>query len=333
MKIPDWLYNKLLLATAYIMQNNMEFPGNNWLRDLYNQTQGGASIQVPEEYKKFVKNTVYSGITDIPSFQPQGLFLELLQARTLNPQGADMSPLIETMVEMLQQPFLQNRITRDDIAKLRKAILTPEELGDMRAELRLVEFRCFQCKRPFQSREAMTWNHDAHSNVILYCTSCLPAQLKPCGHEGCVNKCATLVRSGTCAEHRTKKEEVPENAQEVPGGVHQLDPEGGIIGIMPNEVREMEPGLLGGVQIEQPVQNAPRRVMLNPQIFNLPGNGGAAPAPGEDVRNVRAMDDVAFRNLREVLERERQAFRRRFGIDGQGEPHIIREEGNNDVNG
>lgn len=87
--------------------------------------------------------------------------------------------LIDTVVRLLQLSFLKNRLTLENLKRLRAAILLPSELVGLKEKLKASEMFCGQCYHKFRSGEMASVLREQDS-VYLLCTTCFKPESLAC---------------------------------------------------------------------------------------------------------------------------------------------------------
>jgi hypothetical protein len=88
----------------------------------------------------------------------------------------DIADMIATKLGL---PFSNQLLGAGAITSLRKALLTPAELGNFKATIDLSDRRCAECGRRFLNREVVTFD-DSGGKASIFCTACLTPVSCPC---------------------------------------------------------------------------------------------------------------------------------------------------------
>jgi hypothetical protein len=170
----------------------------------------------------------------------------------------DIADMIATKLGL---PFSRHVLSGEAITSLRKALLTPAELGNFKATIDLSDRRCAGCERRFLDRELVTFN-DSGGEVSIFCATCLSPVSYPCSSCGGI---ATLAKAtqrkltgGACKACRDKRkqeqnvaafEELPN--QEVNNGVVPIAVEADIPNWLPDVTAAPTPAAWG-IQPQHP---------------------------------------------------------------------------------
>jgi hypothetical protein len=94
--------------------------------------------------------------------------------------------LIDTLVDVLQLPYLRNLITPEMVKSLRRAILVPSEAMGLAERLRKRESGCVRCGHTFRSHEmAVAYRNPGDEGMVFYCHRCIQPDLVACQHQDC----------------------------------------------------------------------------------------------------------------------------------------------------
>lgn len=181
------------------------------LQELGLAPEGEPAVQVYQlDPSDTIRRAVYAiqdESAETRRFTPGQLVKELEELLTQVQPSGDASLLIDRMVEILQEPFVINRMTADALLALRRAILTPSEVGELRSSLAKGEGRC-GCGKKFQHGEMVTfYNNGEWNGRLLYCTQCSPPSYQACSHEGCSGMVRFKMPHVQCKEHAGKKKD------------------------------------------------------------------------------------------------------------------------------
>lgn len=139
----------------------------------------------------------------------EGYLGERLSVERQSPDDRTDADLIDTVVYMLQLPWLQNRLGRDVISALRKAILTPSELTKFKEEVKKGELQCTGCGNVLLPETLMTL-HRTGGSICIMCSACVqPANMMcQCGKCKPINDAnARRLRAATKCTCEKKVEE------------------------------------------------------------------------------------------------------------------------------
>lgn len=155
------------LIALYITKSFMHREG------LHTNAEAGNNIQ--DTYRRFFSGRVDRQFSTensgIPT-TPDELIRELEQ-RLYSDGGKETDGgIIDTIVDILHLPFVENGISSKQLRQLRKALFSPEELMILREELKKQELMC-GCGHVFESGELGTLRTNEEGGVRLHCASCL----------------------------------------------------------------------------------------------------------------------------------------------------------------
>lgn len=90
--------------------------------------------------------------------------------------------IIDEVVKMVSMTFGRNTIHGETLNHLRRTLLIPEELSELRTKLDRAELRCYGCGRRLQDGEMVTLNVQEGRNrdVAVTCVYCRPPDFVPC---------------------------------------------------------------------------------------------------------------------------------------------------------
>lgn len=151
------------------------------------------------------------------------------------------SDLIDIIVDILRSPYAMNTITPKVVKSLRKAILTPDELGALKTIVKEREMTCHQCQHKFVSGEAVVFTDDGDF-VKLSCMNCMRPELMACLCGKHLTIPARILKS-IAREKCNHTESEAEAPMPVAEFEHEGDAaEGGEIRIPPPPAAEARPG-------------------------------------------------------------------------------------------
>lgn len=90
----------------------------------------------------------------------------------------DFEEAIDVLHEMVSSENTPQYLTGDKLQRLKETLFTREQIGTMRG---IISIHCAQCHRVLVYGE-----QTAIAGTGVYCTRCLPPQLRPCPTEGCI---------------------------------------------------------------------------------------------------------------------------------------------------
>lgn len=90
--------------------------------------------------------------------------------------------LIDEIVRILKFPFVRNRLSREQINGLKRAILMPDEVAVINNELRPLEMMCADCGAALHSGEMVTLmlQEGRNPDRYVFCVRCQPPEIMPC---------------------------------------------------------------------------------------------------------------------------------------------------------
>jgi hypothetical protein len=151
----------------------------------------------------------------------QASFKELHDALGLYDRSRDEGPpvkkkfgehedtMIELIVSIISHPLAANKLNKDSLDRLRKALLDPAETGKLKQDLLGLSY-CTQCMRQLSTREMLTLydGEDPRKNSKVYCVKCLPPAAVPCNNTECTEVVpfsrGHALRDHYCANHRAQ---------------------------------------------------------------------------------------------------------------------------------
>lgn len=114
----------------------------------------------------------------------------------------DFTMLIDHLVQALQQPFAMNRMTGEYLSMLKQALLTPQELGELKEYLKKNEHRCAGCDRKFVQSEMVTFYVGDMGERSILCVNCMAPAHKPCKDPSCNQMVPFQVKPANCRLHK-----------------------------------------------------------------------------------------------------------------------------------
>jgi hypothetical protein len=128
--------------------------------------------------------------------------------------------LVQIVIALLKHPLPASRLNKATLAKLRKALLSPEELSEIRQQLENA-ISCIMCGQEIVQRETAGFFTNEAGQHGLACGRCLGHYAK-CAHEGC-NELVRIPRQYvTCHAHQ-ERDPAPVNADLDGGGAEIFD--------------------------------------------------------------------------------------------------------------
>ena len=91
--------------------------------------------------------------------------------------------VIDEILRILQSPYGRNQFSGETIKLLRRAVLMPDEIVALRAQLEKVEGKCAGCGREFRSGEVTTYvAQEGNRNLerVFFCLACHPPDYVRC---------------------------------------------------------------------------------------------------------------------------------------------------------
>ena len=125
---------------------------------------------IPTEKRDVLDRIVLDYSENGEGFQTYRELADLLDKQLSQSENYDKD-LIDVMVEVLQLPYTQNRLTVNTLLKLKRALLLPDEFNALREELKRKELYCMGCNRSLQDQEVTVIRRDG-GDIRLYCAAC-----------------------------------------------------------------------------------------------------------------------------------------------------------------